>query len=434
MTEGTSGAGGPSQPSRPTQDGVLGFLALREVPWSLAYAGFLLFFVVFTTYFADIGYFAMAVALVGLALGSGQIRWPLPFWLLLAFWGWTALATSLSRYPGDTTAVIDLGKVMLVFLVGVNVLKHPLAVRLFLLLFVVCFALFPIRGAIFNYYLYQYADFGRPHWVKIFGNPNDLAAMSILALAVVTGFLHRDTPRLVRLGSFVACGVFPFVILLTQSRAGFIGLAAFLGLVILHLGRGARLKALVAAASLGLVVVATVPEDVWGRLAGLKYAARSDTLALVDQEGSAQQRWAIWETGLRVIRDHPGLGVGIGRYPLANEQYAPGLGRKDIHNTFLQVLAETGIPGLTLFLAYLASVIVTVRRALRDTRDFRASADWKRLQCLEFGLYGYLVAGIWGTYGFLSLLYIYLAALYAQSCAIQTRVANSSITLRQAAP
>jgi O-antigen ligase len=401
------------------------YLALGQVPWSLAYIGFLAFFVITTTYIVDLGTAAMAVAILGLVLERRRIQFPVPFRILLFFCIWAALSTALSPFPGDTTALIDLAKITLVFLVAVNVLWHRQALRIFLLAYVTCFALYPVRGTIFNYYIYGYADFGRPSWRLLFGNANDMAALTLLALALAAGFLQKDAPRLIRFGAFLACLVFPFVVLLTQSRAGFLGLAAF-GMLAVFSGGRHRLRVVVALIAIALAVIAVAPTDVWQRVSGLRYGTATATIDMMDPEGSAGERWRIALTALEIIRDHPVLGVGIGRYHEANVAYSPLIGSKSVHNTYLEVLAETGAPGAFLFLWFLITLILRARRTRRDAHALRESPEWRRLQLLELGLYGFLVAGLFGTYGFLSMLYIYLAVLFAQTELLRTLAAERS--------
>lgn len=409
----------------PRTSSLIEYLSLSKVPWSLAYISFLCYFIVITTYVANIGAAMMATAILSLSFGSRRIIWPFPVWLLLAFWLWAALATMLSEFVGDIEPLIDLGKVILVFVVAVNVLWHRLTLRLFLLLYLACFTLYPVRGTLFNYFIYDHADFGRPSWIKLFGNPNDMASMTILALALAVGFLHKETPRTLRFASLLMCIVFPFVILLTQSRGVFVGTCVFLLLAILGNGRN-RIKAIIAIVMIATVVIAFAPQAVWQRIAGLQNVTSKETIDKIDAEGSAAERWDILQTALRIASDHPYFGVGRGRSPAAHDIYNPKVGPKNLHNTYAEVLVETGIPGLALFLWLLISLLLYARHARKKAITLRESAEWRRLQLIEIGLCGYLVAGIWGSYAFPSLLYVYLAILFAQTVALTNLAEQTS--------
>ena len=287
------------------------YLALREIPWSLAYVGFLCFVIDMTTYIVKFGAPFMAVSVLALLLGSRPTHWPFAVRLFLVFWVWAALSTLLSNYTRDNEQLIELGKLLLVFLVAVNVLWDRFALRLFLLIYVACFALFPVRGTLTNYFIHDNADFGRPSWAGLFGNPNDLAALTILALAVAAGFLHKETPRIFRFAALLLCVTFPFIILLTQSRAAFLGLCVFLLLSILSIGQN-RIRSILAIAILAIGVIAVAPPQVWERIAGLQKASSRETIAEMDKEGSAAERWEIFQTAFSIISDNPFVGVGRG--------------------------------------------------------------------------------------------------------------------------
>jgi len=75
-----------------------------------------------------------------------------------------------------------------------------------------------------------------------------------------------------------------------------------------------------------------------------------------------------WHIALQMTRAHPVHGVGLGNFPALESQYftsnlnivqVGSLRRFQlvVHNTYLEILAELGIVGLTLFAAVLAMTI-----------------------------------------------------------------------------
>jgi O-antigen ligase len=153
------------------------------------------------------------------------------------------------------------------------------------------------------------------------------------------------------------------------------------------------------------------PKSFWARMQGLRKATSVATIGEMDPEGSARQRFAVLQTATRIIRDHPVVGVGLGAYELTNARYSPALGDLDTHNTYLNVVAETGFPGLALFLAIVFSVLRVVYAARR--RAGRAlPAEAETLRWLQYALLGYLIAGAFGSFAKLAFLYVYLALLW----------------------
>lgn len=94
--------------------------------------------------------------------------------------------------------------------------------------------------------------------------------------------------------------------------------------------------------------------------------------------GSLGMRVKLTSEGLNLITKNPVWGVGLNRSletysqaPITNifKQFEPGIFYK-IHNTFLEIASESGIPGLILFLVFLALVF------LKKTTKFSNKYIW----------------------------------------------------------
>ena len=161
------------------------------------------------------------------------------------------------------------------------------------------------------------------------------------------------------------------------------------------------------------------PSSLWERIGGLANVTDTQNLQTVDKEGSAEQRFEIWKVALKIIREHPVSGIGVGAYPAAHTQYATGSefnptsrGARDTHSTYLNVLAETGAVGLVLFVMMLGAVLSLAERIRRRSHDLLPASS-QQILFLEIGLVGYLMAGIFGSFAKISFLYIHMAILWA---------------------
>jgi O-antigen ligase len=161
-----------------------------------------------------------------------------------------------------------------------------------------------------------------------------------------------------------------------------------------------------------LVISLSIPATVWERLSGITMLTSTSTIAMADPEGSAEQRFAIMKTAWQIFLDHPLFGIGLGAYPNANAAYAPQLGRRDTHNTYLNLAAELGLPGLLLWCALVWSVLGHAYRSRKraGAGDLAIQQAW-----LERGLWAYLVAGFFGTYAKLSFPYMILGVLWCSA-------------------
>ena len=364
------------------------------------------------------------VAVVGLLMRPQQLRFPAPFWWAMALIAWS-LATSPSAMAPEIAraTAIDRLKVLVVFLVVVNALRTERHLRLYILLILACFMLSPARGTLLNYFS-GYTTFGRALWNKIYSNPNDLAAMSLLALGIALAVLfNTQEQKVVRWCCAGSAFLLVTIILLTQSRGVFIGMCLGMGPLAVGLMWG-RPKVIASVLALMAVGALLIPGAVWTRLSGIGKLTSTSTIAQADAEGSASQRWEIQKTAFKIFVDYPVAGVGLGCYPLANKLYSPKLGTRDTHNTYLNLAAELGVPGLLLWLALIASVFRHWRRAKRallvsniDRLGVAMHAIW-----IERAIVGFLVASLFGSYSGITMLYLMLGILWSAASLVQRAV------------
>ena len=85
-------------------------------------------------------------------------------------------------------------------------------------------------------------------------------------------------------------------------------------------------------------------------------------------------RMQIWQRGVGYMLRYPILGVGPGNFQTAEgtlspfaqrQQFGVGVRWNAAHNSFVQVGAELGLPGLILFVAIIATAFRALRRSGR---------------------------------------------------------------------
>jgi len=166
--------------------------------------------------------------------------------------------------------------------------------------------------------------------------------LMLVDLMTVAQLLFR-THRLQMFWAVPALLIITAALLMTQTRSAWCGLIA--GCCVIF---GLRNKVFLLALPLVvLVVLLLIPQTIKIR-----------ALSILDRrEITAQERLSMWSSGLRIVRDHPWTGIGMGAmariYPRYREPDSPVNPKRRIghlHNNVIQVAAERGLLGLACWL------------------------------------------------------------------------------------
>jgi O-antigen ligase len=319
----------------------------------------------------DITATAAVLALVSgrMARGEPILRFPPELIAVLALAGVMLATAPFSLWPGGAIGVFtDLySKVILIFALMVNLVTTRERFDRFVNIVVLGTSYIGIRAVIDYARGVNLVEGDRIGGAVggLFGNPNDMALNMVaflpLAVAVVLG---RGT-RVLRLTALIGLPAIAAAIVFSKSRGGTVGLVAML-MVLLYQMRRIRpgVAALVVAA--GFASMPMLPSSFTDRMASIYNPDEDPT-------GSREARKRLLREGYQAFLDHPMFGLGAGQFP-NYKPYEREESWRETHNAVLQVAAELGIGGLTVFVAIIASGFVAVlgtASALRRTRRRR---------------------------------------------------------------
>ena len=249
-----------------------------------------------------------------------------------------------------------------------------------------------------------------------FVNRNNFAAyiMMISALplgSVFLGVVAKDK-RLLYITAIVLMGA---ALLLSGSRGGLVAFIAQVALLFFMTRRSDTKKEIfLRVASIVLLIVAIIAGSVF--VGGDTSLTRlAETAA---SEDFSTQRSHIWSVTTRVIAEHLPLGTGFGAFAVAYTQFdeASGLARvEQAHNDYLQVIADAGIPGLLVGLAFLYLFLRKGRDAAKVGNSYRRGIATGAFA----GCFAVLVQSIFDFVLHItavSLLFVSLLALLSASC------------------
>jgi putative inorganic carbon (HCO3(-)) transporter len=190
------------------------------------------------------------------------------------------------------------------------------------------------------------------------GDPNDFGYLLATSLPLAGYLIASD--RRFRLVWVLATLVIAAALLATLSRGAIVGILALVVWAIAT--RRVPLGGVIAAAVAGAAILA-LAFTFWAPLIGERVQAKNKIAA-----ANVQSREALWKGALRMASDHPLLGIGPDRFGDAAPDYVTdepiGLRQPVVHNSYLEVMAELGVPALLLFLGFLLASWQCTRVAL----------------------------------------------------------------------
>lgn len=261
--------------------------------------------------------------------------------LFTAFWLWSVFGAMYADSPTHAWYYVDqMGKILLPFLIGVTSVRSVSDLKLLAWVIVICegYVCFEMNMHYFGGFNYLWAiGFG--------GVDNNSAAIGFVTALGVAAFLFLHEEVWWKRCILIACGAFiAHAIQFSFSRGamlatGVLGVAAWIVI---------RNKTFFHYSIFGLAAVALIG------LAGPEVHDRFwQTFSRHDgqHEESAQSRLDLWADCAVVIARSPVMGCGPDHWPLIAHTFGWEKG-KEAHSLWVQTAAETGIPGIIMFMGF----------------------------------------------------------------------------------
>ncbi len=246
---------------------------------------------------------------------------------------------------------------------------------------IVLASLFLASLLVFNQYLRW--NVSRPGGALRDPNYYALAVIPMLAMSVLFLLQSRGLMRL-----FLLFGTVSLVgsNLLGASRAGMFGMAFSLGYVFLR-SRKKVVLALAGTLTLGTIFL-LLPSNPIERFLNPGREALT----------SSARRYEILLAGLKMVRDNPLTGIGVGKFGSQSIAYNPELDHSGIaHSTYVSVAAEMGIPALALFLLILFLAWRRARLLAAAYRGIGCELGERIARAVEIGIPAYAVTATFLT-------------------------------------
>lgn len=275
---------------------------------------------------------------------------------LIALLVWMALSVPGALWPGGAfTTFLDFLKTALIFLVIVTAVRTMRDVERLALVYFLGAVIF--AAVVLSRTQFHMTGDGRMERLYYYDS-NDFATYAITALPLGLYFAATGK-RLLKIAAWAGTGILALGFIWSGSRGGFLAFLAVIAYFLLRyttIHRSWRWSAVVA---IGVIVTATAGDKYWSRIRTI--FRPSEDYNLTEEQGRVQ----IWRRGIGYMIAHPVLGVGAGNFPRAEGTISPLAERQrrgrtlkwgPSHNSYVQVAAELGLPGIIIFCVFLARV------------------------------------------------------------------------------
>jgi O-antigen ligase len=328
----------------------------------------------------------------------------IPVFLLVAM-----ISKAVNGWPGGALVIFStFAPVVLAFVLLSNAANTRNRLRITMAVFAICASVLALHGIEqsitgVGWTGVTMSQETRIQYVGIFNDPNDLGMLFVMCLPMAFYLASRGGfLGLRRIFWWTAAGLMLWGIFLTDSRGTLLAVVAILGVFIWQ-KRGPVTAGVLAA----------------GAIAALM-ALPSRMRELDVSEESAAGRVDSWYEGLQMFISDPILGVGAGNYTDFNPLTA--------HNSFVLVLAETGIIGFTIWLAIVGysfrMMLAVIRRGDEimddvpvDVPDKLVLGEWRADRAITLtlllSLTGFFVAAFFLSRSYVIILYLLVAMVVA---------------------
>lgn len=211
-------------------------------------------------------------------------------------------------------------------------------------------------------------------------DPNYFAASLLLPISMAVGVFLSVRSWTAKAFSLIAAATMVFAVLLTMSRGALLSLVVIVLIYCYRLRVNWRVLVIPAVFA---VLLALMPNFFFARLAG----SGAD-------EGAG--RLEIWRVGLVLVQNYGLLGAGLDNFPVGYQQFS-GMAKvfpyqgyaRGAHNTYLNMMVESGVVGMMLFLGGLGAQFRAARK-----RAAAAASLLPPLVSFEAACWGVITAGI----------------------------------------
>jgi hypothetical protein len=331
-------------------------------------------------------------------------------WIVGAFAGWATLTVPFSIWPGGSVAFLtgQYFKTLAIFWLLSHTAVTVLRLRQTawsLSIMAVGLAILTLNNYASGVFIDQAANQDRVvgNEGALTKNPNDLALMINIIIPLTIALLLSSVRQAIRVLLAGMLGLEVLTVILTFSRGGFLTLGTILLLYMWKLRHRVERVWIYGILVLALLCVPLLPSTYFDRMSTIIHTE-------ADSTGSAGERWTDMTLAVRHVLASPITGAGVGMNILAMNE-ARGGGWRPVHNVFLELVIDLGLPGVAVFIWLLASCLNSTIEVQRRAAGVQNMKDLAHLaEGIQVSLLAFILAAMFHPVSYHPYFY-YIAAL-----------------------
>ncbi len=260
----------------------------------------------------------------------------------------------------------------------------------------------------------------------IYYDANGLGLILVCTLPMAEWYALHSSYIASRVAAVGTIGILLSTIVKTGSRGAFLGLVAVVAYGIFANRSAPIRRRLTLGILASVMLLGTAGTQYWTNMTTILHPTQDYNWVGNDDEG----RMSVWTRGIGYMLGHPLTGVGAGAFPVAEGTISPLASRQDYdvglkwsaaHNSFVQVGAELGIPGLILFIALLVTALGRARQAVEMARGIGDERAASMADALAASIVGFMVSGFFLSEGYGAYIYSVLGIVIGLHSALLRR-------------
>ena len=234
-------------------------------------------------------------------------------------------------------------------------------------------------------------------YLGFFGDPNDLGMFLVMNIPFVAYF-YSEGGKANKLLMLTILSALCYGVYMTGSRGTLLGAVGVIAVYYLVNKAGAKLI-------LFSAVMAPIAATMLSTFGGL-----------TSDDESAEQRLEAWYQGVLMLLDNPVFGVGMGNFMEEHGRVA--------HNSYIQIAAELGVPGYSLWGGVLVLSMVIGYQFIKKYHEWPEeeisseeklayAAELKLNKALFFSMIGFMITSFFITRTYTLLLFVFMGMFTA---------------------